>query len=119
VDVDIIASAQNDNPSKSFAEPQGVVLKDLSTGGMTFESGVKIGDVEDRIIISSKVDIDGIGEQYLSLNAIIRSVNRREINGASDSDGRHLHGVEFMEMNQETALILHGYVYQQITKSRR
>lgn len=117
VGVDIIASAQNNNPDKSFTEPQGVVLKDLSTGGAMFESEIRIGDIKDRLTITSRVDIDGIGEQYLSLDAIIRSLHKRDQN--SDSDARHLHGVEFMEINQETALILHGYVYQQIAKSRR
>lgn len=118
VDVDVIASVQNDCPEKSFAEPLSVVLKDLSTSGAMIRSEIILGEIDDPLTISTRVQIDEIGEQYLSAKAIIRSVNQREeedINGG----GQYSHGVEFLEMDQETALIVHGYVYQQIAKSRR
>jgi len=115
VGVELIVSVQNNDPDKAFDEPVSAKLADISTGGSKLSTIVSIGDVGDEISINAKFEVGGV-DQYVQIVAIIR---RAEVQEAQDEDAKDLYvyGLEFCFVEEKERLVLHGFVYEQMSKN--
>ncbi|MCB1958111.1 MAG: flagellar brake protein [Rhodocyclaceae bacterium] len=101
--VSIICSVANPK-----ASTQAATVVDLSVGGAMILAKAPLGDRNAPIVISFKVEINGV-EQLLKVPGFIRSVRTE----AEDARGnRFHHGIEFSEMESATQVSLSGFVYQ-------
>ncbi len=101
--VSIICSVAN-----PAATTQAATVVDLSVGGAMILSKAPLGDRNATILVSFKVEINGV-EQLLKIPGVIRSVRTE----AEDARGnRFHHGVEFTRMDSPVQVSLSGFVYQ-------
>ncbi|WP_299182918.1 flagellar brake protein [uncultured Neptuniibacter sp.] len=88
--------------------PVNAYCSDISLNGACVEAPVVLGKKNDKLFLTTRFKVAGV-DQVVLTPAIIRSVQ--------SSDGGITkvvsHGVEFLEMDDETHLILAGFVYQQ------
>jgi len=111
VNVGLIVSVQNGDPdTKEDSVP--AKLTDISTGGAKLTTVVPIGNVGDDISMSAKLTVGGI-EQYLQILATIR---RADINEEADKKV-YEYGLEFRFVEETDRLVLHGFVYEQLSKN--
>jgi len=115
VSVELIVSVQNEDPDKTLDEAASAKMTDISTGGSKLTTGEPIGDVGDDISISAKFKVGGV-DQYVQILAIIR---RADILAAQEEGGKEffLYGLEFRFVEETDRLILHGFVYEQLSKN--
>ena len=98
--------------------PRQALCADLSLEGARIEAGDQLGEIDDGLFITLRVQVGGV-DQVMLLEARIRALE--EIEDGFDSSGkadlgagmRMVHGVEFSGMDEETRLILSGFIYQQ------
>lgn len=112
VNVELIVSAQNNDPDKASAESISAKLADISTGGAKLSTLEAIGELGDELSLSAKVTVGGL-EQYLQIVAIIRRI---DINDIGDKE-LHIYGLEFRFLEEKDRLVLHGFVYEQLSKN--
>ncbi|MFV2059583.1 MAG: flagellar brake protein [Gammaproteobacteria bacterium] len=114
VGVELIVSVQNEDPDKALKEAVSAKLTDISTGGSKLSTVEAIGDIGDDISINAKFAVGGV-DQYVQILAIIRRV---EIIEAQDEGSKDLHvyGLEFVFVEENERLVLHGFVYEQLSK---
>lgn len=112
VNVELIVSAQNNDPDKASAEPISAKLADISTGGAKLSTLEPIGELGDELSLSAKVTVGGL-EQYLQILATIRRI---DINDIGDKE-LHIYGLEFRFLEEKDRLVLHGFVYEQLSKN--
>jgi c-di-GMP-binding flagellar brake protein YcgR len=114
VNVGLIVSVQNEDPDKALDEAVSAKLTDISTGGSKLSTVEAIGEVGDNISINAKLKVGGV-DQYIQILAIIR---RLEINEAQEEHSKDLHvyGLEFVFVEENERLVLHGFVYEQLSK---
>lgn len=112
VNVGLIVSVQNGDPDKAMANSVSAKLTDISTGGAKLSTLVAIGDVGDDISMSAKLVVGGI-EQYLQILATIRRVDCEE----EAEKNVYLYGLEFRFVEERDRLVLHGFVYEQLSKA--
>lgn len=115
VGVELIVSVQNEDPDKAKPEPVSAKLADISTGGAKLSTTETIGDIEDDISISAKFKVGGV-DQYVQILAIIR---RAEFTEAKDENSKDsfVYGLEFRFVEENERLVLHGFVYEQLSKN--
>ncbi len=114
VEVELIVSVQNEDPDKTLEEAVSAKMTDISTGGAKLTTVEPIGDLTDDISISAKFKVGGV-DQYVQILAIIRRVDfmEAEDEGAKDL---HVYGLEFRFVEENDRLVLHGFVYEQLSK---
>ncbi len=112
VNVGLIVSVQNGDPDKDSDASVSAKLTDISTGGAKLLTIVPIGVVGDDISMSAKLTVGGV-EQYLQILATIRRVGTEEM-GDSDT---YSYGLEFRFVEEKDRLVLHGFVYEQLSKN--
>lgn len=86
-------------------------ITDLSTTGALVECDIQLANKEDILTINAKLPVAGV-DRSLNLNGIVRSVKSR----TDETDGLpvYQHGVEFELLEEMDAILLHGYVYEQL-----
>ncbi len=87
------------------------VIEDISTAGALVSSDRPIAAAEDLLVITARVPVAGV-EKYMKLNALVRSV-REQHDEAGEIVAWH-YGVEFQMIEEMDAILLHGYVYEQM-----
>lgn len=95
-----------DEPNDSLTA-QGEII-DISTSGAMLLADTVLGQVGDLLIMTLRIPVAGT-QKYLKISSMIRSVR-------VNSDGRHLHGVEFQLLEEMDNILLHGFVYEQLQK---
>jgi len=110
VDCKLIVSVQNEEPERSLGDGKSASMQDISTAGSQIFTLDSIGEKGDTITISSKVNVVGL-EQYLTISGIIRRV----VEPKEDGD-RFEYGIEFVLLEDNDKLLLHGFVYEQMMK---
>jgi c-di-GMP-binding flagellar brake protein YcgR len=96
---------------KGDADPhaaQTALCVDISLSGASVESPMALAAVGDSVFLTARVSVAGIDHVILA-PARVRSVMQTE----SGSLKVYRHGMLFDEMEEETRLVLAGYVYQQ------
>ena len=96
---------------KGDADPhtsQNALCVDISLSGASVESPSALATVGDSVYLTARVSVAGIDHVILT-PAKVRSVMQTE----SGTLKVYRHGLIFEEMEEETRLVLAGYVYQQ------
>ncbi|VAX00081.1 hypothetical protein MNBD_GAMMA22-1121 [hydrothermal vent metagenome] len=114
VEVELIVSVQNEDPDKTLEEAVSAKMTDISTGGAKLTTAEPIGDIADDISISAKFKVGGV-DQYVQILAIIRRIDFLEAEEEGGMDF-HVYGLEFRFVEENDRLILHGFVYEQLSK---
>lgn len=110
VNCKLIVTVNNEEPERSLGDGQSASMEDISTAGSQLFTIEPIGEKGDTITINSKVNVAGI-EQYLTISGIIRRVVEPKEEG-----DKFEYGVEFVMIEDKDKLLLHGFVYEQMTK---
>lgn len=114
VNVKLIVSVQNEDPDKTMDEAVSAQLTDISTGGAKLSTNEPIGETGDDINMSAKLDVGGV-EEYIQILATIRRVDILEAEDAKVS-ATYVYGLEFRFVEEKERLVLHGFVYEQLSK---
>lgn len=101
VDVDEMDSASGSFPVKACCT-------DIHTAGACIEASRILGKAGQKLFVSARVSVNGIDHIILA-PAIVRNVYEGE-SGCFSVIG---HGIEFVDLEEDTQLILAGFVYQQ------
>ena len=110
VNCKLIVTVHNEEPDRSLGEGKSASMQDISTAGSQIFTIEPIGEKEDTITIKGKVNVAGL-EQYLTISGIIRRVVEPKEEG-----GRYEYGIEFVLLEDNDKLLLHGFVYEQMMK---
>ena len=109
IECKLIVSVQNEEEGKAFAEGKSAAMKNLSTVGAQLTTNEPIGEIGEKISITSKVNVAKF-EQYLNITGIIRRINEKE----DVSAGKYEYGIEFTIPDDTDKLILYGFIYEQM-----
>lgn len=107
VDCKLIVSVQNEMEGKAFEKGKSASMKNLSTAGAQLTTNEAIGDVNDSLTITGKVNVAQF-EQYLNITGIIRRVSD------ATEEGNFEYGIEFTIPNDNDKLLLHAFIYEQL-----
>ncbi|MGB0204329.1 MAG: flagellar brake protein [Neptuniibacter sp.] len=88
--------------------PVTAMCKDISLKGACLNASVAFGKAGDKIFMTTRFKVAGV-DQVVLTPAVIRSVTPSE-EGITKIVS---HGLEFLELDEETHLMLAGFVYQQ------
>jgi hypothetical protein len=95
--------------------PRQALCCDISLHGARIEAGDQLGEVGDGLYITARVKVGEV-DQVMMIEGTVRNLEEVE---DSFSDGfRMIHGLEFSSMDEETQLILAGFVYQQMLREQ-
>jgi hypothetical protein len=92
-------------------------IADISISGARLEMDAPIGEVGDKIRIQSSVKILEI-RRNMELQAVIRSRVERSTQEIDDNLPA-VYGVEFVEQDEESLLLLYAYVFSHIARDER
>lgn len=95
--------------------PRQALCCDISLQGARIEAGDQLGEVGDRLFITSRVQVGEV-EQVMMIEGIIR--NLEEVEDSFNDGFRMVHGMEFTGLDEEGLLILTGFVYQQMLQEQ-
>ncbi|MBK7416654.1 MAG: flagellar brake protein [Dechloromonas sp.] len=107
IDVELIAaiSSEGDGEAKSSS---GKIIN-ISTGGGALRAKQALGEKGDLISVKFKITVSDI-QSFIVFDSIIRTVSLD--NG--DPNMPYLHGLQFIEPDQNMAMALAAFVYQRI-----
>jgi len=110
VPVNLLVSVDEvEEGSNHFAEwPCTAFCKDISLTGACIDSPHALGRINDRLFLSLRVNVADM-DQVILVPAVIRNINQVEGGPATVFS----HGVEYLDLDDETRLVLSGFVYQQ------
>lgn len=89
-------------------QPQSALCVDISLSGASVEAPSALASVGDLLYLTAKVSVAGMDHVILAA-ARVRSVLQTE----SGALAVFRHGLAFEDLEEETRLVLSGYVYQQ------
>lgn len=98
-----------DDPAMLAGEStQSAICRDFSLLGARLESSRPLGQPGEKLYMTARVSVAGV-VHLLLLPALIRSLQQSE-SGVIDVFSQ---GVEFVDLEEETRLVLAGFVYEQ------
>lgn len=111
VNVELIVSVQSGDPDEVEVNTIPAKLTDISTGGAKLSTHKITGEVGDDISMTAKLTVGGV-EQYLQILATIRRLD------IDEDEGKQIfsYGLEFRFVEETDRLVLHGFVYEQLSK---
>lgn len=95
--------------------PKRGLCSDISLHGARLEATDLLGDVGQGLLMTARMQV-GLVDQMLLAPVIIRNVEDYE--DPQTGEYRVIHGVEFTELDEESQLVLSGFVYQQMLKEQ-
>ncbi|MCW8886617.1 MAG: flagellar brake protein [Motiliproteus sp.] len=93
--------------------PRQAVCSDISLHGARIESGDLLAEVDEQFLMTARMKVGEVDQLLLS-RCVVR--NLEDFEDPFSGEYRVIHGVEFMDMDEETRLTLSGFVYQQMLK---
>lgn len=109
VPVNLRVSLDVDEPGLALGTfPVSALCSDIHTEGACIEANRLLARVGDKLYMTARVSVSGIDHVILA-PAIVRNLYESEA-GAFPVIS---HGVEFVDLEEDTRLILAGFVYQQ------
>jgi c-di-GMP-binding flagellar brake protein YcgR len=85
-----------------------------SVTGTLLKADIPLGQMENKLDISVELIVAGF-QKYIRVTGIIRNVSAPEDrDDEQEKDNTYRYGIEFINVNEEDQLVLHGYVYEQI-----
>jgi len=88
--------------------PCSALCTDISLEGACVEAKQKLGEVGDRLYLTLRINVAGI-DQVMLAPVELRNVQPAEGGAAKVVS----HGIEFLELEEDSRLVLAGFVYQQ------
>ncbi|MEH6471284.1 MAG: flagellar brake protein [Halopseudomonas sp.] len=95
--------------------PRQALCCDISLHGARIEASDQLGELGDGLFITARVSVGEV-DQVLMLEGKIR--NLEEVEDSFNDGFRMVHGLEFVGLDEETQLILTGFVYQQMLREQ-
>lgn len=93
--------------------PRQSLCADISLHGARLEASDLLGEVGTTLMMTARMPVGNV-DQLIMVNALIRNVE--DFEDPITGDFRVVHGVEFVDINEEASLVLSGFVYQQMLK---
>jgi len=117
-----VVSIHLESANENDAPISGNMVNSSVTGTL-LQSDCELGELKDTLEISVELIIAGI-RKYIRITGIIRNISTPEDRRAEfgnskenpEDDGIYKYGVEFIDLDEDDQLVLHGYVYEQIVK---
>ncbi len=97
-----------DQGEKDLHQPIKALCVDMSLQGASIESSQALAKVGDPVFITARVSIAGV-DQVILVNARVKSVMQTE----SHPFSVYRQGVAFEGLEEDTRLVIAGYLYQQ------
>lgn len=88
-------------------------MLNTSVSGALLQTDSVLGELGEKLEISVELVVAGF-EKYVRINGIIRNVSTPEDRDNDNDDGLYRYGMEFIDMDEDDQIILHGYVYEQV-----
>lgn len=111
VDLNKIISIRNTTPDNEGMKLPAK-LTNLSTAGAEIVCNQSVGGEGDILEVYLKLSVGGV-EKYLSLPAEIKRLKQGEGRDKSDV----IHGIQFLPLEDEDIIVLHGFVYETLIKN--
>lgn len=110
VPVNLLVSIDEFEPDTGLRHdwPINAFCTDISINGACVDASVALGKQGDKLFLTTRFSVAGI-DQVVLTSALIRSVQPVEGGGSKVVS----HGLEFLDIDDDTHLILAGFVYQQ------
>lgn len=110
VPVNLLVSVDEFEQGKGFRHdwPVSAYCTDISLSGACIDASVALGKQGDKLFITTRFSVAGV-DQIILTPALLRSVTPQEGSVSKVVS----HGLEFLDMDDDTHLILAGFVYQQ------
>jgi c-di-GMP-binding flagellar brake protein YcgR len=93
--------------------PRQAICSDISATGARIDATDLLGHVNDQIYMTARVKVGAV-DQVMMVLCAIRNIEEHE--DSQTGEYRVVHGVEFVELDEETCLIVTGFVYQQMLR---
>ncbi len=110
VPVNLLVSVDEFEPGKGLRLdwPVTALCTDISLKGACIEAPATLGKQGDQIFVTTRFQVAGV-DQVVLLSAVIRGVE----SGTGGGTKVVTHGVEFVDVDEDSHLILASFVYQQ------
>ncbi|OMH25919.1 flagellar brake protein [Motiliproteus sp. MSK22-1] len=95
--------------------PRQAMCSDISLHGARIEASDMLGEVGEEIFMTARMKVGEV-DQLLLTKCTLR--NLEDLEDPYTGDYRVIHGVEFVDLDEETQLTLTGFVFQQMLKEK-
>ena len=95
--------------------PRQAMCSDISLHGARLEAGDMLGEIGEQVYITARMKVGEV-DQLLLTRCVIR--NLEDLEDPYTGSYRIIHGVEFVDMDEESQLTLSGFVFQQMLKEQ-
>lgn len=114
VNTQLVVSVLKDGSDK----PLSASMLNTSVSGTLLQTDSPIGGLNEKLSISVELTVAGF-QKYIRITGIIRNVSAPEDqtaqgNNNEEQDKIFRYGLEFIDLDEEDQLILHGYVHEQL-----
>ncbi|MFP8965441.1 flagellar brake protein [Pokkaliibacter sp. CJK22405] len=94
--------------------PRPAVCTDISTSGAKISASDTLAEIGETLYLTARLGVANV-EQVIRIPVVVRNRTVEE-----DEGGQSVfhHGVEFAEVDEETRVVLSGYVYEQILRNK-
>ncbi len=117
VGVNLIASVYNESADPEHTKPISAVITDISTSGAQLVVSEQLGQADEMLTVQARFAVGAV-QEYLTLPAAVRSFASLEAEGEGEANGpRWRYGIEFQILEQSDAMVVHGFVYEQIIRT--
>lgn len=114
VNVLLAATVHREREGNTWSVPIPSIVSDMSTNGSMIETTESLGKIGNKLKILFHLPIDGMHEQPVSVEAVIRTVYEDAI-----TSDRYRYGLEFMPADDNAKLRLRAFVYEQLLGNER
>ncbi len=111
----VVSLDEADESGPGGVWPRQAVCTDISLHGARIEAGDMLAEVGDQLLMTARMKVGEI-DQLMLTRCSIR--NLEDLEDPLSGEYRVVHGVEFVDMDEETRLILSGFVFQQMLKEQ-
>jgi c-di-GMP-binding flagellar brake protein YcgR len=114
VSIHLESAGEDDRPISGY-------MINTSVTGTLLQSEYELGELGDTLELSVELHVSNI-QKFIRITGIIRNIStpqdRQEEYGekADDENDTFRYGLEFVDVDEDDQLVLHGYVYEQIVK---
>jgi c-di-GMP-binding flagellar brake protein YcgR len=101
-------------------QPTTAAMLNTSVSGALLQADAALGQLGDTLDISAELSVAGF-QKYIRITGMIRNIStpadrETQPDDKQDMDNLYRYGVEFVNMDEQKQLIIHGYVYEQIVQ---
>ena len=114
VSVLLAATVHKEREGNTWSIPIPSIVSDMSTNGSQIETTEGLGKIGSKLKILFHLPIDGMEEQPVVVEAVIRTVYEDGI-----TSDRYRYGLEFLPADDAAKLKLRAFVYEQLLGSER